>query len=100
MLTLSELEECLPAQTSAADDEERNELIRTVLTDFLRSLDPESEILFVRRYVYLESVAELAKRYQMDENRISVKLYRARKKLKKVYEKEGHHPLLRIALNT
>lgn len=89
MLTLSELEECLPAQTFTADDEERNELIRTVLTGFLRSLDPESEILFVRRYVYLESVAELAKRYQMDENRISVKLYRARKKLKKVFEKEG-----------
>lgn len=89
MLTLSELEECLPAEESIQETEERNEQIRTVLTAFLRSLDPETEILFVRRYIYLESVAELAKRFDLEENRISVKLYRARKKLKKVFEKEG-----------
>ena len=84
---LSELDDCLPAEVP--DDEERSEEIRAALTGFLRSLDPETEILFVRRYMYLESVAELAKRFEMDENRISVKLYRARKKLKKVFEKEG-----------
>ena len=55
----------------------------------LKELNPESEILFVRRYIYLESVASLAKRFEMDENHVSVKLYRARKKLKKALEKEG-----------
>ena len=39
--------------------------------------------------MYLESVADLARRFELDENRVSVKLYRARKKLKKVLEKEG-----------
>jgi DNA-directed RNA polymerase specialized sigma24 family protein len=34
-------------------------------------------------------VAELSQRFEMDENLISVKLYRARKKLKKALEKEG-----------
>ena len=63
--------------------------MQAVLSDFLRDLDPETEILFVRRYMYLESVAELARRFELDENRVSVKLYRARKKLKKVLEKEG-----------
>ena len=86
---LSELDDCLPATTPLDDGDERSELIRSVLSDFIRSVDPETEILFVRRYIYLETVADLAKRFELDENRVSVKLYRARKKLKKVLEKEG-----------
>ena len=89
MVMLSELEDCLPANEPIADSDEQDARIHTVLSDFIRSLDPESEILFVRRYLYLESVTDLAKRFELDENRISVKLYRARKKLKKVLEKEG-----------
>ena len=86
---LSELGDCLPDDEPIDDGDECSELIRSVLSNFIRSLDPETEILFVRRYMYLESVTDLAKRFKLDENRISVKLYRARKKLKKVLEKEG-----------
>ena len=86
---LSELNDCLTAEKPIDDAEEHSERIRSVLSDFLRNLDPKTEILFIRRYIYLESVAELSKRFKLDENRISVKLYRARKKLKKVLEKEG-----------
>ena len=86
---LSELGDCLPVDEPIDDGDERSELIGVLLSDFIRSLDPETEILFVRRYMYLESVTDLAKRFELDENRISVKLYRARKKLKKVLEKEG-----------
>ena len=89
IVMLSELDDCLPADEPIDDGDERSELIRSILSDFIRSLDPETEILFVRRYMYLESVTDLAKRFELDENRISVKLYRARKKLKKVLEKEG-----------
>lgn len=89
IVLLSELDDCLPADVTLDDYDERGELIHSVLSDFVRNLDPETEILFVRRYIYLESVADLAKRFELDENRISVKLYRARKKLKKVLEKEG-----------
>lgn len=87
--TLSELEDCLPPEEAGEDSEGHSTAIRTVLSDFLRTQDPETEILFVRRYVYLESVSELAARFDLDENRVSVKLYRARKKLKKLLEKEG-----------
>ena len=89
IVLLSELGDCLPTDEPIDDSDERSELIGSVLSDFIRSLDPETEILFVRRYMYLESVTDLAKRFELDENRISVKLYRARKKLKKVLEKEG-----------
>ena len=63
--------------------------MKRILSDFVRSLDGETRVLFVRRYLYLESVQELAKRYELKENNISVKLHRARKKLRKLLEKEA-----------
>ena len=86
---LSELEDCLPADQNIHGTEEHSEIIRSILDEFLRGLDPETEIMFVRRYIYLESVTHMAKQFELDENHISVKLYRARKKLKKLLEKEG-----------
>ena len=61
---------------------------------FLERLDPKEYFEkalphFHPTYEMGHYWAELAKRFQMEENRISVKLYRARKKLKKVFEKEG-----------
>lgn len=88
-IALSELEECLPDGEPADDSREQSQRIREVLTEFLKALDPETEILFVRRYVYLESVTDLAKRFEMKENRISARLYRVRLKLKRMLEKEG-----------
>ena len=61
----------------------KNEVIRSVLSDFIRELEPRVQILFVRRYIYLESVYSLSKRFEIKENNISAMLYRARKKLKK-----------------
>jgi RNA polymerase sigma-70 factor (ECF subfamily) len=86
---LSELEDCLTVEDCSWEVKETSKTIRMTLHKFLKDLDPVSEILFVRRYVYFESVAELSQRFEMDENLISVKLYRARKKLKKALEKEG-----------
>lgn len=88
-ILLSELNDCLPAKEITTDHQEQNEHIRTVFSDFVRSLEPETQILFLRRYIYLEPVNSLAERFQMNENYVSVKLYRARKKLKKLLEKEG-----------
>ena len=88
-VTLDEIEECLPDVEPFGAHAEQSEIIRNVLSDFIRGLDPETEILFVRRYIYLESVMSLAERFDTDENRIAVKLCRARKKLKKRLEKEG-----------
>ena len=64
-------------------------MLSRVLSDFLRSLDGETEVLFVRRYLHMESVAELAEQFGMSENHVSVKLYRARKRLKERLRREG-----------
>ena len=85
-VTLEELGECL----CEADGQEESDLqIKEVLSRFVKTLEPVTRVLFIRRYVYLESVAHLSLRFGIKENVISAKLYRARKKLKKLLEKEG-----------
>lgn len=87
-ILLSELEDCLPDPNSLQDDSQ-SEALRGILSDFVQSLEPQTQIFFVRRYLYLETIPELAARFEKSENYISVRLYRARKKLKNILEKEG-----------
>ena len=89
LVMLSELSDCLPAEPYLDNSSVQNERLRSLLSDFIRHLEPTTQILFIRRYVCFESVASLVERFQLSENLISVKLYRARKKLKKLLEKEG-----------
>lgn len=83
---LAELENCLPDQKNSNPEDTMH--IRAVLNYFLKELDTTTRVLFIRRYVWLESISSLAQRYKMTENSISARLSRARKKLKKVLEKE------------
>ena len=88
---IEELSECIPdkAAEGSFDKKAEQKEISEAISDFLRGMDAETRILFIRRYFYLESVTELSKRYGISENRISVKLFRTRAKLHKYLEKEG-----------
>lgn len=57
---------------------------------FLAGLDEESQMLFVRRYWYADSIADLAARFQISGNHVSVRLSRIRDKLRKYLRKEGY----------
>lgn len=83
---LSEPGDCIPDRSSSFAQNDGDERIRSVLSDFIRALDAETRILFVRRYIYLESPDELARRFEISKSHVSVKLFRARKKLKKLLE--------------
>lgn len=61
-----------------------------IINDFVKELDIENQTLFIRRYVLFESVKDLAKRFDMNESVIGVKLFRTRLKLKKYLEMEGY----------
>ena len=89
---IDELEECLPQTNGDGYDIESkfdSLIITKVIDSVLAELDVETRVLFVRRYMYAESVTSLAERYGLSERYISVKLFRVRKKLKKELEKEG-----------
>ena len=90
-LVLDELGECIPDKISKTlyDDIAEQKEIKTILNDFIKGLDAETRVIFIRRYFYLESVSSIAKRYKISENAVAVKLHRTRKKLHKLLEEEG-----------
>jgi RNA polymerase sigma-70 factor (ECF subfamily) len=87
-LAIDELSECIPSQTSVEktiDDMALSE----ILNGFLAGLPEKSRKIFMGRYWYLLSIKEIAEEYHMGESRVKVTLFRLRKDLKEVLEKEG-----------
>ena len=64
--------------------------LSAAINRFLHSLNREDRFLFVRRYWYADSVSDLAAMTNGSPNRISVRLFRIREKLKKTLMKEGY----------
>lgn len=87
-LLLSELDECVPSASSVELETETSEIGKCIST-WLRSLPPDARILFVRRYFNGESVRALAQELRTSPEKITQKLYRLRRSLKQVLEKEG-----------
>lgn len=85
---LDELAECLPAPNGVVKQAESAETART-LNVFLRGLSEETRNIFIRRYWYCDSAAEIARRFGVSESKVRVTLHRTRKKLKEFLEKEG-----------
>lgn len=85
---LDELSECLADDTSNTDIGESIAL-QNALNDFLASLPQKNRIIFVRRYYYTSTIADIAEEYKMKQNAVAALLLRTRKKLKKHLESEG-----------
>ena len=56
---------------------------------FLESLSKESRLIFLRRYLYVDTVAEIAARYGISESKVKTQLHRTRAKLHTHLAKEG-----------
>ena len=57
---------------------------------FLRALPARDCDVFLRRYWYGESLAEIAGRYGLKLNTVKTSLYRTREKLRRHLEQEGY----------
>lgn len=86
---LEELENCLRASSAVEQEIAASELSRQI-DRFLATLDEESQMLFVRRYWYSDSISDLAERFHTSNNNVSVRLSRIRNKLKIHLQKEGY----------
>ncbi len=88
-LCLEEAEEFLADTKSISAEYEKREFIK-FLNEFLHSL-PERECdIFIRRYFYCDSTADIAKRFVLKEPNVLVILSRTRKSLKKALQKGGY----------
>lgn len=82
-----EMESCIP-DTSRDTELDAKELGK-VLNAFLRTLTPENRMVFMRRYWYVDTVAEIAARYGISESAVMTRLSRTRAKMRAYLEKEG-----------
>ena len=88
-LVLDELGECLGGGADTEAAYEAKEL-RQCIRRFVRALPEREGNVLVRRYFFAESAADIAKRYGLTENNVTVILSRTRKKLKAHLLKEGY----------
>lgn len=82
-----EMESCIPDQHRGheLDNRELGELLDT----FLESLTPENRMVFMRRYWYFDSFAEIAARYGISEDAAQKRIARTKTKLAAFLEQEG-----------
>lgn len=82
-----EMESCIPDRRNE-DRLEGKELGR-LFEQFLNTLPKDSRLIFLRRYLYLDTVAEIALRYGFSESKVKMQLKRTRTKLHAYLNKEG-----------
>ena len=87
-LTLSELEECVPAQRDLEQMVDEMVLVDAIEA-FLYAQPRTMRSIFIGRYWYLYPIRELADAYAMSESKVASLLFRMRNKLKLHLEKEG-----------
>ena len=74
-----------------ADDTPDDNGLDDAINGFLRTLSKKNMILFMRRYYYEDSIADIAALSGMKENAVTARLFRIRKKLSEYLKKEGFH---------
>jgi len=82
---IDEITDCVPV----SEDFSENDLAETI-SRFLRTQDEKHRNVFVRRYWYGDSVADIASYYGMKEKTVATYLFRTRNKLKAYLKKEGY----------
>lgn len=87
-LALEELSQFLTGGTSPEAAVENAELTR-ILNEFLRNLPKQERTVFVCRYWYLDSIADIAGRFGFTQSKVKSMLARTRKKLYNTLIKEG-----------
>ena len=73
------MEMCVPDQSRDREIEAKE--LGMILDRFLRTLTPEDQMVFLRRYWYVETIAEIATRYGISERAVQMRLNRTRAKL-------------------
>lgn len=85
---LDELEDTIPALSMVETEYDAKELSRC-LNLYLHSLEESDRLLFMRRYWFGDSVAQIAAQLDKTPHSVSVRLFRLRQKLQDYLMKEG-----------
>lgn len=80
-VAIQEFEAYLSAPNTVEAEIEARELAK-IIEDFLDTLSEENCVIFLRRYWFSDTYAEIAKRVGISEKNVSVRLTRIRKQMK------------------
>ena len=84
-----EMEQCIPAP----DDLEcriDDMALRSAINDFLGGLDSEKRNIFLRRYWFLDSIADISGCFGLSQSKVKTTLFRCRSGLRDHLKKEGY----------
>ena len=84
-----EMEMCLPA-TEDVESRIAEEELGKAISNYLHTISQEKRVIFVRRYFYLDSIAEISKRCAITESKVKSSLFRTRNDLREYLIKEGY----------
>lgn len=88
-VALSELENILTDEQSAENVLQARAL-RTVLSDFVRSLPPRRQFIFMSRYYAAEPINTVAEEVGLSRSMVNKELAAIRKQLRQMLEQEGY----------
>ena len=86
---IDELTDCVPDRAPTPPEELENGRLRDAINRCLAGLPEQSRVLFVGRYFFSKSVAELARELGIGESNAKVRLFRLRDALREQLAKEG-----------
>lgn len=66
-----------------------DEEIGKMLTAFLQNEKEDARNVFIRKYLYFDSIGDIAARYSFTESKVKKMLYRSRNRLRDYLRKEG-----------
>ena len=84
-----EMQECIPGQDNTEAEMEAA-CLSGLIDEFLKTCSEEQQNLFVRRYWYFDSIADLAKEFGFSQSKVKTTLFRMRADLKKHLEEGGY----------
>lgn len=84
---IDELSECIASDATPEKSMEQS-FLGELISGFLRGLPTEERIMFVRRYFYMDSVAEVAAYFGCSESRVKTTMFRCRKRLQELLIRE------------
>lgn len=84
-----ELAACMPASDGVESTVDAK-MLGEAISSFLLTLSDEKQVIFMRRYFYLDSIAEISTRLSISESKVKTTLFRIRGSLREHLIKEGY----------
>lgn len=87
-VAMQEIEACIADQKTVEDEVGARELAR-IIESFLDTLTAKERVIFMRRYAYIDTYADIANRVGISEKNVSVRLTCIRQKMKQYLTERG-----------